>query len=66
MATPGERIDPGQSSSRPAPIIGPPPAALAGLQGTIRRARAAGVKAWIVKPFNSTQLLDAVSKLILP
>ncbi len=30
------------------------------------RGRAAGAKAWIVKPFNPTQLLDAVSKLILP
>jgi two-component system, chemotaxis family, chemotaxis protein CheY len=28
--------------------------------------RAAGAKAWIVKPFNPTQMLDAVSKLILP
>ena len=28
--------------------------------------RAAGAKAWIVKPFNPPQLLDAVSKLILP
>jgi len=27
---------------------------------------AAGAKAWIVKPFNPPQLLDAVSKLILP
>jgi two-component system chemotaxis response regulator CheY len=30
------------------------------------RGRAAGAKAWIVKPFNPTQLLNAVSKLILP
>jgi two-component system chemotaxis response regulator CheY len=28
--------------------------------------RAAGAKAWITKPFNPPQLLDAVSKLILP
>ena len=28
--------------------------------------RAAGAKAWIVQPFNPPQLLDAVSKLILP
>ena len=28
--------------------------------------RAAGAKAWIVKPFNPPQLLDAASKLILP
>ena len=28
--------------------------------------RAAGAKAWIVKPFNPPQLLDAVSRLVLP
>ena len=28
--------------------------------------RAAGAKAWIVKPFNPPQLLDAIAKLILP
>ena len=28
--------------------------------------RAAGAKAWMVKPFNPPQLLDAISKLILP
>lgn len=28
--------------------------------------RAAGAKAWVMKPFNPPQLLDAVSKLILP
>lgn len=28
--------------------------------------RAAGAKAWIVKPFNPTQMLNAVQKLILP
>lgn len=27
--------------------------------------RAAGAKAWILKPFNPPQLLDAVSKLVL-
>jgi len=30
------------------------------------KGRAAGAKAWIVKPFNPPQLLDAVSKLVLP
>ncbi len=30
------------------------------------RGRAAGAKAWIVKPFNPTQMLNAVSKLVLP
>lgn len=30
------------------------------------RGKAAGVRAWIVKPFQPTVLLDAVSKLILP
>ncbi len=28
--------------------------------------KAAGARAWITKPFNPPQLLDAVSKLILP
>ncbi len=28
--------------------------------------RAAGAKAWMVKPFNPPQLLDAVSRLVLP
>lgn len=28
--------------------------------------RAAGAKAWIIKPFNPPQMLNAVSKLILP
>lgn len=32
----------------------------------IEQGRAAGAKAWIVKPFDPPQLLDAVSKLILP
>lgn len=31
-----------------------------------QQGKAAGAKAWIVKPFNPPQLLDAVSKLILP
>lgn len=30
------------------------------------RGKAAGVRAWIVKPFQPTALLDAVSKLVLP
>ena len=30
------------------------------------RGRLAGAKAWMVKPFNPPQLLDAVSKLIQP
>lgn len=28
--------------------------------------RAAGAKAWIMKPFNPAQMLNAVSKLVLP
>jgi two-component system chemotaxis response regulator CheY len=32
----------------------------------MQEGRAAGVKAWIIKPFNPPQLLDAVAKLILP
>ena len=32
----------------------------------VREVDAAGAKAWMVKPFNPPQLLDAVSKLILP
>lgn len=31
-----------------------------------QQGKAAGAKAWMVKPFNPPQLLDAVSKLILP
>ena len=31
-----------------------------------QQGKAAGAKAWIVKPFNPPQLLDAVAKLILP
>jgi len=30
------------------------------------KGRAAGVKAWVVKPFKPDQMLNAVSKLILP
>lgn len=30
------------------------------------RGKAAGVKAWVVKPFKPDQMLNAVSKLILP
>lgn len=30
------------------------------------RGRAAGVKAWVVKPFKPDQMLTAVSKLIMP
>jgi two-component system chemotaxis response regulator CheY len=30
------------------------------------RGRAAGAKAWVVKPFSPPQMLNAVSKLILP
>lgn len=31
-----------------------------------QQGKAAGVKAWVVKPFKPDQMLDAVSKLILP
>ncbi|WAC71750.1 response regulator [Roseateles sp. SL47] len=37
-----------------------------GEQDAMNRGRQAGAKAWIVKPFNPPQLLDAVSKLVLP
>ncbi len=37
-----------------------------GQDGKKQEGRAAGAKAWIVKPFNPPQLLDAVAKLILP
>jgi two-component system, chemotaxis family, chemotaxis protein CheY len=37
-----------------------------GADGKKEQGRAAGAKAWIIKPFNPPQLLDAVSKLILP
>jgi two-component system, chemotaxis family, chemotaxis protein CheY len=31
-----------------------------------QQGKAAGAKAWIVKPFNPPQLLDVVSRLVLP
>jgi two-component system chemotaxis response regulator CheY len=31
-----------------------------------QKGKAAGAKAWIVKPFQPPQLLDAVSKLVMP
>ncbi len=37
-----------------------------GQDTTKEQGRAAGARAWIVKPFHPKQLLDAVSKLILP
>ena len=36
-----------------------------GQEAKKQEGRAAGAKAWIVKPFNPPQLLDAVSKLVL-
>ena len=33
---------------------------------TKQQGQAAGAKAWVVKPFKPEQMLDAVSKLILP
>ena len=35
-------------------------------QDKMAEGRAAGAKAWVVKPFQPPQMLDAVSKLILP
>ncbi len=35
-------------------------------QDRIAEGRAAGAKAWVVKPFQPPQLLDAVAKLVLP
>jgi two-component system, chemotaxis family, chemotaxis protein CheY len=35
-------------------------------QAKIEQAKAAGARAWLVKPFNPPQLLDAVAKLIQP
>ncbi|MDE2368525.1 MAG: response regulator [Burkholderiales bacterium] len=37
-----------------------------GQEAKIQQGRAAGAKAWMVKPFNPPQLLDAVAKLIQP
>ena len=36
-----------------------------GQEAKKQEGRAAGAKAWILKPFNPPQLLDAVSKLVL-
>jgi two-component system chemotaxis response regulator CheY len=35
-------------------------------QDKMAKGKAAGAKAWIVKPFNPPQLLDVVSKLVMP
>jgi len=35
-------------------------------QDKMTEGRAAGAKAWVVKPFKPPQMLDAVSKLVLP
>lgn len=35
-------------------------------QSKMAEGKAAGAKAWVVKPFQPPQLLDAVSKLVLP
>jgi two-component system, chemotaxis family, chemotaxis protein CheY len=35
-------------------------------QDKMAEGKAAGAKAWIVKPFQPPQMLDAVSKLVLP
>jgi two-component system, chemotaxis family, chemotaxis protein CheY len=35
-------------------------------EATKQQGQAAGAKAWVVKPFKPEQMLDAVSKLILP
>jgi two-component system chemotaxis response regulator CheY len=37
-----------------------------GQDAKVQQGRAAGAKAWMVKPFNPPQLLDAVAKLIQP
>jgi two-component system chemotaxis response regulator CheY len=37
-----------------------------GSDSRIAQGRSAGAKAWLIKPFNPPQLLDAVSKLIAP
>jgi two-component system, chemotaxis family, chemotaxis protein CheY len=35
-------------------------------EATKQQGQAAGAKAWVVKPFKPEQMLDAVSKLVLP
>jgi two-component system chemotaxis response regulator CheY len=35
-------------------------------EAKMNEGRAAGAKAWMVKPFQPAQILDAVSKLVLP
>ena len=35
-------------------------------QDKMNEGRAAGAKAWVVKPFQPPQMLDAVAKLVLP
>ncbi len=35
-------------------------------EAKMNEGRAAGAKAWMVKPFKPAQILDAVSKLVLP
>lgn len=35
-------------------------------QGKMAEGKAAGAKAWVVKPFKPPQMIDAVSKLVLP
>ena len=35
-------------------------------ESTKQQGQAAGAKAWVVKPFKPEQMLDAVSKLVLP
>ena len=35
-------------------------------QDKMQEGRAAGAKAWVVKPFQPPQMLDAVAKLVLP
>lgn len=35
-------------------------------QDKVAEGRSAGAKAWVVKPFQPKQMLDAVSKLVLP
>jgi two-component system chemotaxis response regulator CheY len=37
-----------------------------GQEAKMAEGRAAGAKAWIVKPFKPPQVLDAVAKLVLP